>query len=163
MQGKVQETVEVLERAALRNGKELPPGEIATSVSALSGLPAGLDDMTDSDDDADDYIPSAAEQDAPVKGGVQFPSVTAAPTRQKNYLKSLRTLFCGRYALSTNLLVWIWIIVALVYYGLVLLTTSLEVRLGARLMSCLLVGDFFFPSLGGWRRRSVGSAHVGIA
>ncbi|EIE20417.1 MFS general substrate transporter [Coccomyxa subellipsoidea C-169] len=111
--GRTADAQALLQRIAHANGRPLPPGRLAPSAAAAAAAKAQADSK-------------ALE----VEGGTQGSTGTGKGMKIWGPLSQLATAFrpllSGDLRRTTLLLLLIWFVNALCYYGLVLLTTSLH-------------------------------------
>lgn len=114
--------------AARMNGKSLPIGTLV-DPTLMDVLNLPIEDEW-SDDNTDDEEDEAGETEAPKSSATwDYVSEEIVPGQLKrlSYVGSLKRIFGGRNTLTTLLLLLLWLVSAFVYFGLVLLTTSLQV------------------------------------
>jgi len=126
--GNVEEAEQVLHRAAVMNGQTLPAGRLKPESPAA--VPQILEDLTAVSPGLTDEPQDSGEMES----SWNFDAYLEDSTRpkQSSYLQSVRKILFGRYRKVTFLLICIWLAASVIYYGLVLLTTAVQVGTAKR-------------------------------
>ncbi|KAJ8902422.1 hypothetical protein NDN08_006827 [Rhodosorus marinus] len=142
--GQLEKASEILEYVSEMNGKKLPPGELADMCNADPDEPAEeveeecCDDKVSSDDEKsyeNDDDGGSEDLESIDLESIDLESIDLevidAESKQpgerssKSLLKTFQQLLLGKYATITVILLIQWVVCALLYYGIVLLTTTL--------------------------------------
>ncbi|KAJ8902421.1 hypothetical protein NDN08_006826 [Rhodosorus marinus] len=138
--GQLEKAFDILEYVSEMNGKKLPPGELADMCHADPDEPAeevkGESCENDKEEGSEDLECIELEV---IEADLKQPS----ERNSKSFLNTFQQLLLGKYAMITGILLILWIVCALLYYGIVLLTTTLLLDInGCDAENPLTMGDY---------------------